>query len=66
MLGMFPEAEWGLATGIGVFANQLGPAIAYYLVPDVVTGTNGDGMNDLLEGSFFGTIAALALVVAML
>ena len=59
----FPEAEWGLATGIGVFANQLGPAVAYYLVPDVVTGTNGDGMNVLLEGTLFCTIAALALVV---
>ncbi|KAH8071791.1 hypothetical protein JL721_4300 [Aureococcus anophagefferens] len=59
----FPEAEWGLATGIGVFANQLGPAVAYYLVPDVVTGTNGDGMNVLLEGTFYCTIAALALVV---
>lgn len=32
----FLESEWGLATGLGVFANQLGPVVAFYCAPALV------------------------------
>jgi len=58
----FEEHEWGLATGIGVLANQVGPCVAYYLCPAMVNDTTGEGMSSLLLTEFI----CLALTAVMI
>lgn len=46
----FGEHEWGLATGIGVLANQVGAVLGYLIVPAVVNDVTGVGFRSLLLG----------------
>ena len=58
----FDEREWGLATGIGVTANQLGAVLAYFAAPLCVTGADGDGLPRLL-GVELALVGATGLAV---
>ena len=61
----FPGPEWGFATGIGVLANQAGPAVAYYLSPSIVS-SSGAGMGTLLFVELMAMVCSCALIFLLI